>query len=147
MVNNNSSGGIVISAGLAIIKEKKILLLKPKGVSSTGHFSIPKGIVEKGESYRDAAIRETFEEVGLKIPIKDLSKEEKVVKYINKGIITKKVYYYVVKIKNNGTIPDILPKDWLQKEEVIHAEFYSKREAFDLIFWRFRHILFELDIM
>ena len=144
MNRENSIFKPIISSGLIILKQKKILLLKPKGIDSCGHYSIPKGIVEKGESYREAAVRETYEEVGLKIPLSLLSREEKSIKYINKGKLTKIVYCYVVKIDEKSKIPDVIPNEWLQKEEVLHAGFYSKEEAFNLIFWRFRTILFDV---
>ena len=78
------------SSGLAIIKSNKILLIKPKGTPEYGHYSIPKGRVEKGESLIEAAVRETFEETGLLIENKliDRSKGHEVY-YLNDGIITK----------------------------------------------------------
>ena len=55
---------IPLGAGIVLFKEengKKILCLKIKNKND-----IPKGIVEKNESDYSAAVRETFEEAGLK---------------------------------------------------------------------------------
>ena len=55
------------SAGLAIIYDNKILLGHTTGRKSDTGYGIPKGGIEDGESHIDAAIRETYEELGLKI--------------------------------------------------------------------------------
>lgn len=54
-----------LSAGLIIVCRKKILLVHPRNASWWGTYSIPKGIVEPGESPFETALRETYEEVGL----------------------------------------------------------------------------------
>lgn len=40
---------MIKSAGLLIIKNNKILLVKPKNVISDNNWSIPKGIVEESQ--------------------------------------------------------------------------------------------------
>jgi ADP-ribose pyrophosphatase YjhB (NUDIX family) len=71
-----------ISAGLLIIWENKILLAKPaKAVKNM--WGIPKGKLEPGESYLDAAIRETQEEIGIKIPLSKISSEYFTINYKN----------------------------------------------------------------
>lgn len=54
-----------LSAGLIIVCRHKILLVHPRSASWWGTYSIPKGIVEPGESPFLTALRETEEEVGL----------------------------------------------------------------------------------
>lgn len=52
-----SAGGVVYNT-----KTKKFLLIK----DSYGRWSLPKGLIEKGESTEQAALREVEEETGLK---------------------------------------------------------------------------------
>jgi len=129
------------SAGLVIIKDKKILLCHPTNAKWNGTYSIPKGTLEHCETKIDAAIRETSEEVGILIPTEYIDKKEYVIEYKdNNGEIYKKVYYYVVKIKDLE-IPDVLPKEQLQIEEVDYAGFLDYETANKKIFWRFKPIL------
>ena len=53
-----------IGAGILYTDGEKILLLKRNGSDNEGTWAIPGGKVEKGESYLDAARRESIEECG-----------------------------------------------------------------------------------
>ena len=64
------------SAGLAIIWDGKILLAHTTGRKSNTGWGIPKGGVDKGESKINAAIRETYEELGVKVPM-DFNRQER----------------------------------------------------------------------
>jgi ADP-ribose pyrophosphatase YjhB (NUDIX family) len=117
------------SAGLVIIYDNKILLVHPTKHPWIHSFSIPKGMIEENETVLDAAIRETFEEVGLfidKNQIKD--NEEYLICYRDKhNKIYKKIYYYIVNLEYNDF--DVIPFQNLQVEEVDWAGFLSKEEA------------------
>ena len=128
------------SSGLVLIKDNKILLCHPTNACWSGTYSIPKGHLETSETNKNAAIRETSEEVGIIIPESMIEhKKEYCVEYKDKnGKLYKKVYYYVVEV---GKYPDILPKEQLQIEEVDYAAFFTKEEAKDKIFWRFKPLL------
>lgn len=135
------SSNFIESSGLLIFCENKILLLKPKGLAN-GHFSIPKGVIEDNESIKDAAIRETQEEIGLLID-KNSLKNQYIVNYFNKGFLTKRVYCYLVNINDKKT------KDFkfkIQEDEVDKVAFYSLEEAKKLIFWRFKKLLDQIEI-
>lgn len=130
------------SAGLLVLKGNKILLLRPKGMGAEGHYSIPKGIIAPGETKIEAAIRETFEEVGLKIDPSCIANEEYCIRYVNNGIETKRVYCYVARLPDS--CPDIIPIEQLQKDEVEFAAFFERKQALFLLFWRFRHLLYQI---
>jgi 8-oxo-dGTP diphosphatase len=52
-----------------IIKGKQILLVKRRFEPFRGMWVIPGGIVEDGETVEQAAVREAFEETGLKVKL------------------------------------------------------------------------------
>ena len=56
-----------LSAGLVVVCRKRILLVHPRNASWWRTYSIPKGMVEPGESPWETALRETEEETGLVI--------------------------------------------------------------------------------
>ena len=127
------------SAGLVIIKDKKILLCHPTNANWNGTYSIPKGNLEANETKLQAAIRETYEEVGIIIPENIIGKQEYEISYLDKsGKLFKKVFYYIVETTE---IPDILPKNQLQIEEVDWSGFLDYETARTKIFWRFKPIL------
>jgi len=134
---------ITISAGLVILADNKILLCHPTGQKWFGSYSIPKGHVEEDEEILDAAIRETEEEVGIKIEINQVEPNSE--GYINykdeNGEIYKRVYFYIVELDK----PIDIDKTKLQKEEIDWAGFLTKEEAEKRIFWRFKPLLNYLD--
>jgi ADP-ribose pyrophosphatase YjhB (NUDIX family) len=134
---------MIESAGLALIYRHKILLVKPQGIKKNNIFSIPKGIIEEDESCLEAAIRETKEETGLTIP-KELMDTHNLYKinYINKGGITKILFYYLADI-SSLSVPEVLPPNQLQRKEVQYAAFFTKEEAKNLIFWRQEPVLYQ----
>jgi ADP-ribose pyrophosphatase YjhB (NUDIX family) len=134
-----------ISAGLLIIWKNKVLLAKP-AKSLKKMWGLPKGKLEAGETYLDAAIRETEEEIGITVPKDMISKEYFTIKYKNSK--TKKNYktiiYYTVEIdhlSDLGLTSEVIPKRMLQLREIAKARFLSHEEAEEKIFWRQKEIL------
>jgi len=129
------------SAGLVIIQNNKILLVHPTNAKWEHTYSFPKGGIEKDETPLDAAIRETKEEIGILIHYDTISSKKYTINYINKqNKIYKIVYYYIVYL-NDNTLPEIIPNNLLQKEEIDWAGFLTLDNAKDKIFWRFNEIL------
>lgn len=68
---------ISITALLILCDNNKILLTRRYNTGyEDGKYSFPGGHVEKGEEVRKAAIREAYEELGIKIKIEDLEVEK-----------------------------------------------------------------------
>ena len=121
------------SAGLAIIYDNKILLGHTTGRGWYASYGIPKGGIESGESKLDAAIRETREELGIKVPLHMIDKTEHTFALTtHKYKYTKIVYYYIVKVedlKDIGLSDLKIPKKQLQVEEIDWAGFLDYTEA------------------
>ena len=121
------------SAGLAIVYDGKVLLAHTTNRGWVGSYGIPKGGIEATESKIEAAVRETQEEVGIKVPRKLIDKTEYTfVVTTRKYKYTKIVYYYIVQINDLAEIglKDLrVPKGQLQTEEVDWAGFIDYKEA------------------
>ena len=136
-----------ISSGIAIIYKNKILLGHPTNLPWKNSFSPPKGGVDEGETYLDAAIRETWEEVGIKINISQIENIDSPIEflYINKkGVLFKKCYIFIVKINSLSDISlsdETLNKSQLQVSEIDWAGFMTRLDAMDKIFFRFQPLL------
>lgn len=55
-----------------IFRGEAVLLVRRAHAPLQGQWSLPGGVVELGESHREALVREIFEEVGIKIAVKGL---------------------------------------------------------------------------
>jgi 8-oxo-dGTP diphosphatase len=61
-----------LTADGLILKDKKVLLIKRKNYPFKGKWALPGGFVEYNEKTEDTAMREVFEETGLKTKINNL---------------------------------------------------------------------------
>jgi 8-oxo-dGTP pyrophosphatase MutT (NUDIX family) len=126
-----------ISAGIVVIQNNQILLGHPTGSQWFGTYSIPKGEVEPNETTLEAALRETEEEMGIKINIDDVV-EDGIIEYKDEfGIKYKEVHWFLAYPINKV----VVNHNNLQKEEIDWAGFMSKEEAEKRIFGRFKPLL------
>ncbi len=58
-----------LGVGAVIIDDNKVLLVRRANPPLQGEWSIPGGLVETGESTRDAIIREVLEETALRVEV------------------------------------------------------------------------------
>lgn len=127
------------SAGIAIVWNKKLLLVHPTNNKWWGTYGIPRGGLEKNETPFDAAIRETKEETGISVPVSKIDKNEKTVFSKRKTVV-----YYILEIDNLSEIglsSEVVPKNQLQIEEVDWAGFVDLKEA------RKRMLSYQHDIL
>jgi ADP-ribose pyrophosphatase YjhB (NUDIX family) len=61
-----------VGVGALIHKEGKILLIKRRFEPNKGRWSLPGGLVERGERVEEAAVREVKEELGIKVTLEGL---------------------------------------------------------------------------
>lgn len=110
------------SCGCIVIDDDKVLLVK----QNDGHTAFPKGHMEKGETEEECAIRETFEETGLKVKI--LNGYRYMQSYFVKRDVLKEVVYFLAEQKE-GTLKK-------QDEEIKSLGFYSFEDAIFMISYK-----------
>ena len=88
-----------------------------------GHWGVPKGHVEDGETEEETALREIKEEVGLDVILD--SRFRAVNTYSPKDGFTKDVVYFVAYSKSMNTV--------MQAEEVRDVKWLKLKDATDLI--------------
>jgi len=147
---------IVRSAGLAIVYKGKLLLGHPTGHKDDS-MTIPKGKIDEGESKVEAARRETFEEVGIDVPIELIGAEGTEIKYRrskkgvkNEGKVHKVVYWFRVDIDDLSQIgleEEVIKENNLQLREIDWAKFVPSDEIESKIFWRFIPIAQEIGLI
>ena len=119
MIEATSCGGVVIFRG-------KILLLYKNFKNRYEGWVLPKGTVEKGEKHVETALREVFEESGVKATV---------MRYIGKSeysfsapqdVVEKEVYGYLMMADNYYSRP--------QREEFfVDSGYYKYHEAYHLL--------------
>jgi 8-oxo-dGTP diphosphatase len=62
----------LVGVGSIIIEQNRVLLVKRGHAPLAGEWSIPGGVLEVGETLRQAASREAMEETGLTVEVSDL---------------------------------------------------------------------------
>ena len=102
------------AAGLYIIDKntKKVVIIK----SSGGNYGFPKGHVEKGDKTSiDTAIRETKEEIGIKVKKSEIIKSKKFITDF---------YFFRKKTKN----PKERPLGWVRKNVIMYIALIDSKE-------------------
>lgn len=138
------------TAGIAIILQQAadpmILLVHPANASwAKPQMGIPKGGVEKGESLIDAAIRETFEETGIKIEQSQLTLSPETAEVWKGSKYRYSIHYFVCKISDLteiGLDSFKVPKSQLQAEEIDWAGFVPVKDAYAKVV-RSQHIILD----
>jgi 8-oxo-dGTP pyrophosphatase MutT (NUDIX family) len=124
--------------GVAVVYDNKLLLVHPTGASwKKGTCGIPKGGLEPGEDLKTGAIRELFEETGIRIQEDQLEDEPQVVDFYTKnGKVYRQLIYYVCKIGDLSEIglnSEKISKSQLQTEEIDWAKFVGPKEAYPIM--------------
>lgn len=116
MKKEKSCGNIVFKKENGVLK---VLLIH----HNLGHYGMPKGHVELGETEEETALREVFEETGISSYIIDGFRE--VITYSPKENVIKDVIYFVGETNDFETTPQI--------SEVSEAFFTETSKAVELV--------------
>lgn len=131
------------SAGIAIVCDKKLLLCHSTSSKWFASFMPPKGAIEENESEAEAACRETFEELGIKITPEMLG-EKHTIKYLRGVKVYKEVYIFecfINSLDEIGLGGEKVPNEMLQMEEIDEAKFMGYEEAEIRILPRYKELL------
>jgi mutator protein MutT len=116
------------SAGGIVQDEGRILMVKVRNLEGKELWTFPKGHIEKGETAKEAAVREVEEETGYRCEI--LRPFDRVQYYFQRtGEITKKtVTWFLMKpIEKVGALDteEILETEWVSMEEARNRSVYK----------------------
>jgi len=125
-------------AGVAILYQKKILLVHPTNGSWTKPImGIPKGKIEVGEDLMEAALRELREETGIRLSPDKLEPGVETVQVFDKdGNYKSSLHYFICRISNLSEIGLdglAIPKNQLQPEEIDWAGFINIKDAYSKV--------------
>lgn len=87
-----------VSAGLVIICQEKILLVWQTEDNDGRHLSIPKGLIKPNESPLRAAIRETFEETGIRVSPDDVNTKPFLMNVETKAF-QRRIIYFIIAVR------------------------------------------------
>lgn len=119
MIEATSCGGVVIFRG-------KILVLYKNFKNKYEGWVLPKGTVEAGEEYQDTALREVFEETGVRPKIIKYVGESKYTFSVPEGVVEKHVHWYLMMADSYYSKP--------QREEFfVDSGYYKFHEAYHLL--------------
>ena len=93
MIEATSCGGVVIFRG-------KILLLYKNFKNRYEGWVLPKGTVEKGEKHVETALREVFEESGVKATVMRYIGKSEYSFSVPQDVVEKEVYWYLMMADN-----------------------------------------------
>lgn len=135
------------SAGIAIIWKNKVLLAHASNAAWHKTYSPPKGLMEEGEDAIDTAIREVWEEIGIRFKKEQLLAPIEVPYNDHKGRTFKVVIVFPVKIKSLeeiGLDAEFIPRSQMQLKEIDDARFFSVGEFEAKVMPRFHEPLKKL---
>ena len=115
------------SAGILFIHENEVLLAHSTGAPWFGSWMPPKGGVNVDETLKQAAIRETEEEIGIRVSKGLLNTSFEINYDDKKGRVYKKAIIFPVRLisKDFNSNPGIKKIADLQKEEVDQIQWMS----------------------
>ena len=119
MIQATSCGGVVIFRG-------KILLLYKNFKNRYEGWVLPKGTVGMGEKHVETALREVFEESGVKATVMKYIGKSEYTFNVPQDIVEKEVHWYLMMADNYYSKP--------QREEFfVDSGYYKYHEAYHLL--------------
>jgi len=108
------------SVGVVLIHENRVLLIRRAKDPGLGEWSIPGGVIEVGETIKDAAERELKEECNLKCSILGIVGVSERIDRDSRGIRT---HYIIFDLLAENPTGDLTPSE----EEVMEAKWVPRK--------------------
>lgn len=125
-----SIGGVfvieAVSCGGVVFYKGKVLLLYKNQNGKYMGWVMPKGTVEKGETYQKTALREVKEETNVSAEIVKYIGKTQYSFRVNNDIINKTVHWYLMNAKSFNCRPQA-------EEYFVDVGFYKQHEAYYLL--------------
>jgi len=116
-----------LTCGCLLFFEDKFLIVKPFGPSKTVYWSLPKGLLEEGETEQETMIRELFEETNIRITKDDVVFDLGINPYLK----NKDIHLFVARIDslpeklkcnsffemNGKQVPEVVKFQWVTTKE------------------------------
>lgn len=119
MIEATSCGGVVIFRG-------KILLLYKSFKNKYDSWVLPKGTVEEGEEFQETALREVYEETGVKASLIKYVGKSQYTFSVPEDIVEKDVHWFLMRADSYNSKP--------QREEFfVDSGYYKYHEAYHLL--------------
>ncbi len=113
----------LVGVGAVITQDNQVILVRRGQEPSKGDWSIPGGLVNVGETLRDAAIREAFEETGLEVEPTELVE---LVERIFRDDSGRVQYHYILadflcRVRKGNLLAgsDALDAKWFRPDELL----------------------------
>ena len=119
MIEATSCGGVVIFRG-------KILLLYKNFKNKYEGWVLPKGTVESGEEFKDTALREVFEETGVRASIVKYVGSSDYTFNVPDDTVEKEVHWYLMMAESYYSKPQ-------REEYFVDSGYYKFHEAYHLL--------------
>ena len=119
MIEATSCGGVVLFRG-------KILLLYKNFKNKYEGWVLPKGTVESGEEFKDTALREVFEETGVRASIVKYVGSSDYTFNVPDDTVEKEVHWYLMMAESYYSKPQ-------REEYFVDSGYYKFHEAYHLL--------------
>ena len=119
MIEATSCGGVVLFRG-------KILLLYKNLKNKYEGWVLPKGTVESGEEFKDTALREVFEETGVRASIVKYVGSSDYTFNVPDDTVEKEVHWYLMMAESYYSKPQ-------REEYFVDSGYYKFHEAYHLL--------------
>lgn len=110
------------SAASLVIEDERVL-----AVNAGEYLMLPGGLLEKGESFTEGAIRETREETGLEVEIENLVSEK-----VREGLGVEKIFYAELTGGELSSSWEGRP-EWVEIDELEERDWRYNRDVMSLV--------------
>lgn len=120
----------LVGVSALVLHGGRVLLIKRRCEPDKGLWALPGGLVNLGEKVVDAAVREIFEETGIKISIKRLIDVVDKISLDENGKV--KYHFVIISFEGEPLSYDIKPSSeveeakWVDAEEIVSMELSDK---------------------